>query len=162
VVSGAARAYFQPMIKKLVDLFKNPEAEVDLSEDEERAAVAALLVEAACADDDYADVERESIDRILASRYGLEPAGAERLRAMGEAARAEATDLVRFTQAIKKVVPHEERLAVIEAIWEIAYADGARDHTESALVRRLCGLLYVPDRDAGIARSRVKERLGID
>ena len=51
---------------------------------------------------------------------------------------------------------------MIEAVWEIAYADGTRDHDENALVRRLCGLLYVPDREAGLARQRVQRRLGID
>jgi len=45
-----------------------------------------------------------------------------------------------------------------EAVWEIAYADGNRDHHESALVRRLCGLLYVPDQESGAARKRVAAR----
>jgi len=143
-------------------LIRDPEAELELDEGDAREAVAAVLVMAACADDDYADCERSMIDRVLAQRYALSPWEAARLRASGEAAYESASDTVRFTQAIKRAVAHEDRVGVIEAVWEIAYADGARDHTESALVRRLCGLLYVPDRDAGLARQRVAARLGID
>ena len=148
------------MLKTLLTLIKNPEAEVELGPEEAREAVAAILVTAAHADDDYAESERAAIDRILSARYGLDQAEARHLRAEGEAAHEAATDLVRFTQAVKRAVPHEERIAVIEAVWEVAYADGDRDHTESALVRRLCGLLYVPDREAGEARRRVAARRG--
>ena len=160
--TGRGEGYLQTMLDKLMTLFKNPEAEVDLTEEEEEEAVAALLVEAAHADDVYEEIERDTIDRVLACRFDLDADAAERLRARGEAARQAATDLVRFTQAIKRAVPHEHRVGVIEAIWEVAYADGNRDHDENALVRRLCGLLYVPDKDAGLARQRVAERLGID
>jgi uncharacterized tellurite resistance protein B-like protein len=147
------------MLQKLLALFADPnDGSIDLSAEEGREAVAAILVEAARADDDYEQVEREHIDRILATRYGLDGAQAAELRAVGEAAQARATDLVRFTQAVKRAVPHEDRVSVIEAVWEIAYADGDRDHAESALVRRLCGLLYVEDRDAGLARQRVEAR----
>jgi len=146
------------MLKTLMTLIQNPEAEVELGPEEEREAVAAILVEAAQADDDYTDDERDAIDRVLAERFDLTTYAAKRLRAEGEAAQAAATDLVRFTQAVKRAVPHEHRVGVIEAVWEIAYADGRRDHFESALVRKLAGLLYVSDVDAGAARKRVAAR----
>jgi len=147
------------MLDKLFTLFRDPEAEVDLSEEEGHEAVAAILVEAAHADDDYAESERRTIDRVLARRYGLDEAEARALRARGEAAQQAAPDLLRFTRAVKRAVAHEDRIAVIEAVWEIALADGARDHAENALVRKLCGLLYVPDREAGLARQRVEARM---
>jgi uncharacterized tellurite resistance protein B-like protein len=150
------------MLDKLLTLFRDPEAEVELTPEEEHEAVAAILVEAAHADDEYAQSERAVIDRVLARRYDLTEEGARALRAKGEAAQQAATDLVRFTQAVKRAVPHEHRVGVIEAVWEIAYADGNRDHDENALVRRLCGLLYVPDKDAGLARQRVERRLGLE
>ncbi len=55
-------------------------------------------------------------------------------------------------------MPHEDRVAVIEAVWRVIYADGELDDEESSLVRRLCGLLYVPDQDAGLARQRVTDQ----
>jgi len=129
---------------------------------DERTALAALLVEAAHADGSYDAEESARIARILAARYGLSDTEAAALRAEGEAALAEALDLVRFTRAVKKAVPHEERVGVIEAVWEVIYADGVREMHESALIRKLCGLLHIEDREAGLARQRVAARLGIE
>ena len=38
-------------------------------------------------------------------------------------------------------------------------ADGELHHFEANLMRRLAGLLQVPDRDSGAARKRVLKRL---
>lgn len=120
-----------------------------------RVAIAAILVEAARSDETYQDRERQMIDRVLAERFGLAAAGAEALRQRGEEAQAEAVDLVRFTRAIKDAVPFEDRVGVIEAVWRVIFADQGQAGEESALVRRLSGLLYVPDQEAGLARQRV-------
>ena len=142
-------------------LFEGPEAvDEPLDETDAQVALAAILVEAARADDHFADTEREMIDRVLRRRYGLSEARAAEIRGEGEALQAEAADVVRFTRAIKDAVPHDERYGVVEALWEVIYADGLREADESALMRRLAGLLYVPDRDVAIARQRVAERLG--
>jgi uncharacterized tellurite resistance protein B-like protein len=122
-----------------------------------RVAIAAVLVEAARSDGGYLERERAMIDRVLGERFGLGSQAAAELRQRGEEAQAEAVDLVRFTRAIKDAVPHEDRVAVIEAVWRVIYADGALGADEDSLVRRLCGLLYVPDVDAGIARHRVSQ-----
>ncbi len=129
---------------------------------DERTALAALLVEAAHADGTYDVEESARIARVLATRYGLSTAEAAALRAEGEAAQAEAIDLVRFTRAVKTAVPHEERVGVIEAVWEVVYADGVREMHESALIRMLCGLLHIEGREAGLARQRVAARLGLE
>ncbi|MEM9146173.1 MAG: TerB family tellurite resistance protein [Pseudomonadota bacterium] len=150
------------MLSKLKALFGNPDAEIVLTEEDEREALAALLVEAAHADGEYQNSEKARIARVLGRRFGLSPGEAVSLRETGEAAHASATDIVRFTQALNKIVAHEDRIALIEAIWEVAYADGARDDAENALVRKLCGLFYIADRDAGLARQRVAKRLGFE
>jgi uncharacterized tellurite resistance protein B-like protein len=129
---------------------------------DERTALAAILVEAARADGSYDPEEAERILRVLAARYGLSEADAAALRAEGEAAQAAAVDLVRFTRAVKDAVSYEARAAVIEAVWEVVYADGTREMHESALIRKLCGLLHIEDREAGLARQRVAARLGLD
>ena len=149
------------MITSLMELFTRPEADADLPEAAGREAVAALLVAAAKADGLYDEEEAATISVILRRLYELDELSGDALKQEGEIAFAGAADLVRFTRAIKRVVPYEERIRIIEAIWEVAYADGSRDHSESALVRKLCGLLYVEDREAGLARQRVKARLGL-
>ena len=53
----------------------------------------------------------------------------------------------------------EERIELIEMIWEVVYADGELHDYEANLLRRLGGLLYVSDRERGDARKRVLARL---
>jgi uncharacterized tellurite resistance protein B-like protein len=144
------------MLDRLLSILSGAQ---DVPEDEGqtagRVAVAAVLVEAARADDVYLDAERAMIDRVLCERYGLTPPEAAALRADGETAQAEAVDLVRFTRAIKDAVPHEDRVSVIEAVWRVILSDDDRHPDENALMRRIGGLLYVPDREVGLARQRV-------
>ncbi len=149
------------MIDWISRLLQAPEGERAIPHDE-RAALAALLVEAARSDGDYDDDERARIDRVLATRFALPEAEARELRAEGEEAQAEAIDLVKFTRAVKDHVPHAERVGIIEALWEVVYADGTRDMHESALIRSLAGLLHVSDRDVGVARREVAEKYGIE
>jgi uncharacterized tellurite resistance protein B-like protein len=126
-----------------------------LPETDARLALAALLVRVARSDGDYAEAEAGRIDRILATRYGLSPFEAPKLRAKAEVLESEAPDTVRFTRAIKNAVPYEDREAVIEALWSVVLADGIRDHEEDAMLRLLANLLGVTDRDSNLARQRV-------
>ncbi|MFK7945635.1 MAG: TerB family tellurite resistance protein [Paracoccaceae bacterium] len=144
------------MIEKLLSLLGGTEsAPPEDTAKAGRVAIAAILVEAAHADGVYLDAEQTTIDQILAERYGLAAADAMALRTEGEVAQSEAVDLVGFTRAVKDAVPFEERIEVIECVWRVIYADDDRDMDEGNLIRKLAGLLYVPDRDAGLARQRV-------
>jgi len=126
-----------------------------LGDTDARLAIAALLVRVARSDGEYAIVEMANIDRILATRYALVDADAEALRIEGEALEIEAPDTVRFTRAIKECVAYEERLAVIEALWKIALADGERDAEEDALIRLVASLLGITDVDSAKARQKI-------
>jgi len=123
-------------------------------------AVGALLVEAARMDDRFEAAERAAIRRILARRFSLSPAETERLLAASEQAAAASSQLFRFTQLVVERFGPQERIGLIEMMWEVAYADGVLDPDEDALLRRVAGLIYVPDQDRGAARKRVLQRLG--
>lgn len=129
-----------------------------LTESDCSLALAALLVRIARADGHYDDQEIARIDKLLTGRYGLAPFEAVKLRGDAEVLESEAPDTVRFTRAIKDTVPYEERETVIEALWEIALADGSRDHEEDALMRLVAPMLGVNDRDSALARQRVEKR----
>ncbi|MBT6098080.1 MAG: TerB family tellurite resistance protein, partial [Marinovum sp.] len=101
-----------------------------LAPSDARLAIAALLVRVARSDNHYAESEIQRINRVLQTRYGLDAATAATLRQDGEMLEQEAPDTVRFTRAIKDAVPYDDRTAVIEALWQIALADGDRDDDE--------------------------------
>lgn len=123
-----------------------------------RNALAALLVRIAKADGVYEVTEIQRIDKILARRFALGPVEAAQLRAEAEAIEHEAPDTVRFTRAIKESVAYEERIAVIEAAWEVVLADGARDAEEDALMRMIAPMLGIEDQDSAMARRKIEAR----
>lgn len=123
-----------------------------------RRAVAALLVEAARADDHYEDREKTIIDSALAAMFDLAGAEAGALRAEGEKAQGEALDIQRFTRVAKQL-DAAEKITFVEQLWEIVLSDAVRDPYEDALMRRICGLIYLDDRESGAARKRVAARL---
>jgi len=125
-----------------------------LADDDARLALTALLVRIARSDNDYADSEMARIDRISAQRYGLSPFEAAALRARAEDLEAEAPDTVRFTRAIKEAVPYDDRLAVVQALWSVALADGHRTGEEDSLLRLVVSLLGVSDVDSALARQK--------
>ncbi len=135
-------------------------APAPLSGPDSRLALAALMVRIARADGDYAPAEKNVIEALLARRYGLSSDQALALRTEAEQLESEAPDTVRFTRAIKDAVAYEERLGVIEALWEVVLADGVRDNEENNLLRLLANLLGINDRDSAIARQQVAARLG--
>jgi uncharacterized tellurite resistance protein B-like protein len=120
------------------------------ADDDARLALTALLVRIARADGEYALAEIARIDRINIARYGFDETAAQALRASAETLESEAPDTVRFTRAIKDAVPFEAREAVVEAMWDVALADGARDHDEDTLLRLVANLLGVNDRDSNM------------
>jgi len=145
------------MFADLLRRLSAPETE-PLPDPDARLALTALLVRIARSDGDYADVEVRRIDRIAMARYGLSPFEAAALRREAEALEGEAPDTVRFTREIKDAVPYEEREGVVEALWDVVLADGARDHEEDGLIRLVSNLLGVNDRDSALARKRVEAR----
>ncbi|MFY2826125.1 TerB family tellurite resistance protein [Ruegeria sp. MALMAid1280] len=126
-----------------------------LADDDARLALTALLVRIARSDNDYADTEMARIDKISAERYGLSPFEAAALRARAEDLEAEAPDTVRFTRAIKEAIAYDDRLAVVQAMWSVALADGQRTGEEDSLLRLVVSLLGVSDVDSALARQKV-------
>ena len=144
---------FAELLNRLTGAAPEPIDTLDL-----RRALTALLVRLARSDNHYAATEIIRIDRIISARYGLDKDAAASLRAEAEQLESEAPDTVRFTRAIKDAVPYEDRVGVIEALWEVALADGGRDQDEDALVRLVSNLLGVSDMDSAKARQRVDKR----
>jgi uncharacterized tellurite resistance protein B-like protein len=129
--------------------------------DELKLALTALLVEAAHAHDHFDESERNVVARLLERHFKLSPADARQLLAAGEREADQSAELFHFTRIINERLSFEQRIELIEMLWEVAYADGVLDQYEDSLLRRVGGLIYVPDRERGMARQRVLRRLGL-
>ena len=116
--------------------------------------ITALLIHAAKIDDNYTDVEKEIIKKALISLNAITPNEAEELLKKAEKIEQESNQIVAFTREIKKN-SMEFRLKIIEILWKIVYSDGSSDSYESNLIRRVCGLLYISDRDSGMIKIKI-------
>jgi uncharacterized tellurite resistance protein B-like protein len=97
----------------------------------------------------------------LARRFGLDRGEVTRLIKAAKEGATKATDLHHFTQVVVKNFNEEERIGVIEMLWDVAYSDSILTGDEDALIRRVAGLIYVSDWERGEAKRRVTKRLAI-
>lgn len=130
--------------------------------DELQLAAAALLVEAAEMDNDFAESERAAITELVKHRFALSDEEAATLLAAASDRVAESTQLFGFTRVVNDRFSFEERVELLEMLWQVVYADGRLHDYEASLMRRIAGLIHVPDRDSGDARKRALARLGLD
>jgi uncharacterized tellurite resistance protein B-like protein len=148
-------------LRQILSIPESPQGRPPRHSFEERQlAAAALMVEAASMDSEFGTKERAKIAELVELRFALSPVEAEDLLQEAERMASDSVQWQGFTSAIKEGFDHEERIEVIEMLWEIVYADGELHDYEASLLRRITGLLYVSDRDSGEARKRVLARLG--
>jgi len=117
--------------------------------------VAALLIHAAKIDENYTDDEKKIITSAIMQLENINFDQAQKLLKIAEKKEEESNQIIEFTREIKKY-PMEFRFKIIEIIWKIVYSDGASDAYESSLIRRICGLLYISDKDNGVIKARVQ------
>ena len=123
--------------------------------DNKYVLIAALLIHAAKIDENYTDIERKIIKKALVDLNNINSDQADELIKNAEKKEEESNQIVEFTREIKKY-SMEFRLKIIEVIWKIVYSNGTSDNYESNLIRRICGLLYISDKDNGIIKTKVK------
>ena len=122
--------------------------------DNKNILIAALLVHAAKIDDEYTDVEKKIIKQALINLNLAKLNEVDELLKTAEEKEKESNQIVEFTKEIKKN-SMEFRLKIIEMLWKIVYSDKTNDNFESNLVRRVCGLLYVSDKDSGMIKVKI-------
>ncbi|MCG6909034.1 MAG: TerB family tellurite resistance protein [Deltaproteobacteria bacterium] len=104
-------------------------------------AVCALLVELASIDEHFTRAEMEAILAILKEKYGLAGEHADALIAEAEKELEESVDLWQFASLINRNYSNEEKIAIIEALWQVVYVDGKMDKYEHYLMNKLKHLL---------------------
>ena len=124
----------------------------------ENVLIAALLIHAAKIDEHYTDKEKNIIKKALINLNTMSENDAERILKEAEQKEQESNQIVEFTKEIKKN-SMEFRLKIIEILWKIVYSDGSSDSFESNLIRRVCGLLYISDRDSGTIKLKIKNSM---
>ena len=120
--------------------------------------VAALLIHAAKIDENYTEKEKNIIKRALMDLDNINATKVDEIIELATKKEKESNQIIEFTQKIKRETI-DFKLKIIEILWKIVYSDGADDNYESNLIRRVCGLLYISDKDSGIIKLKVKNSI---
>ncbi len=120
-------------------------------------ATAVLLVEVARADHKVEEQELATIRRLLLERLSL---CEEEVDSLLQQAGEEADHLVslqHITRRMNEQLSQQEKLRVVEMMWQVVYADGEKHHYEEHLIRQVADLLYIPHVDFIRARHLAEQ-----
>lgn len=146
------------MLKKLFQAFRPPQPPA-LPDPDAELALGALMVRVAQSDREYQLEEISLIDRILARLYQHNAIEAAKVRASCEKLHAAAPETDTFGRLIRETTGLDERLAALDALWEVVLADGEQKEGELKIIeeaRKAMGLSFA---DSEAARDRVQARL---
>lgn len=126
-----------------------------------RLATAALLAEMVRIDREVTPEEQALAQRAIRERFGLSEAETTELLALADAEVRQSTDYYQFTSLINRGFSQADKEQVIELLWRVAYADAELSAHELHLMRKVAGLLHVPDSAYIAAKMRAKAAAGV-
>ena len=147
------------LFKTTVNKFKNNEENIQNDEVKALNSIVALLVEAASIDGEIGNDEKNQIENILIERLNLDKIEADKILEQTISESEEQIEIWSKTNDIRKELDYEERLNILELMWEIVLVDDVLDVFEAQLMRRVSGLLYISDIDSGTSKKRAIEKL---
>tara|TARA_B100000767_G_C19319648_1_gene351039 strand:- start:125 stop:535 length:411 start_codon:yes stop_codon:yes gene_type:complete len=117
--------------------------------------VAALLIHAAKIDENYTDHEEKIIKKTLLE-LGAKIENLENLVTNAKKIEDNANQILDFTKEIKNM-HQENKIKIIESLWQIIYSNKEADIYETGLMRRLAGLLYIDNKTMGDIKDKIKK-----
>ena len=106
--------------------------------------ISALLVHAANIDEIYSEHEKDLIKNFIKSYLNNEDEN--EILKKAEEVEKNSNQLLNYTSIIKEN-SIEIKKDIIEHLWKVIISDKTVDQYESNLMRRICGLIYFPDKD---------------
>ena len=107
--------------------------------------ISALLVHAANIDEIYSDHEKDLVKDFIKSY--LKEEDENQILKEAEEIENNSNQLLNYTNIIKQN-SFEIKKDIIEHLWKVIISDNSVDQYESNLMRRICGLIYFPDKES--------------
>jgi len=123
-------------------------------------ATAALLFEMMRMDDKINEQEKSLLKSLISQRFTLSNSETEQLIQLAEQEAMQAIDYHSFTSLINSHFSAEEKIDIVEHLWQVAYADSHIDKYEDHLVRKIAELIYVPHSAFIAAKHRAASKTG--
>jgi uncharacterized tellurite resistance protein B-like protein len=118
--------------------------------------ITALLVHVAKVDEIYTEKEKKIIKNFILS-FSYSEKDCDDILQDSEKLESDSIQLFNFTSAIKKE-SLEVKTEIIEHLWKIIISDQSVDQYETSLMRRICGLIYFPDKLSGDIKLKISNQ----
>ena len=135
-------------------LFKKNKANENDENHLSLTSIAALLIHSAKIDENFTEKERVIIKNALIE-MGADQNNIDEIIRDAEVKEKDSNQILEFTKEVKNK-SIEEKMIVIEALWNIIYSDENADMYETNLMRRLSGLLYLNPKIVGDIKEKIK------
>ena len=121
--------------------------------------VVSLLIHAAKIDEKYTDEERKLIKEFILNfsqlnKKNVAEKDVKEIINKAEDIEKSSNQILEFTKEIKKIDLKLKKI-VLKTLWQIILSDNKSGIYENNLMRRICGLLYVPDKLSGEIKSNI-------
>ena len=143
------------MLKKLWQVLTANVADEPVAAERIPLAAAVLLLEVAYADGTFHQSEQALLGRLMKEHFDVTDDALDDLLELAETTRQNSFDLHQFTKEINKAFSQPEKERIIEAVWQLVFADGQLDRYEDALMRQLGTLIGLSHRQLIDAKLRV-------
>tara|TARA_A100001234_G_scaffold215235_1_gene219787 strand:+ start:624 stop:1034 length:411 start_codon:yes stop_codon:yes gene_type:complete len=117
--------------------------------------ICALLIHAAKIDENYSTKEREIIKKTLLI-IGVNKESLDEIITKGEIIEKDSNQILNFTKKVKSMI-EEDKIKIVEALWQIIYSNNDADIYETNLMRRLAGLLYIDNQIMGDIKEKIQK-----
>ena len=107
--------------------------------------ISALLVHAAKIDEIYSEHEKDLIKNFIKSY--LKDSNVNEILKKAEEIENNSNQLLNFTNIVKNN-SMDIKKDIVEHLWKVIISDNTVDQYESNLMRRICGLIYLPDKES--------------
>lgn len=118
-------------------------------------AACALFIEMGRIDETFTEAETAAILSILMKKYNLTPEQADALMIRADEELEKSVDLWQFARLINENYSIQEKIEVIEILWQIVYIDGKMDKYENYLMHKLSKLLRLSHNQLIEAKQKV-------
>ena len=124
-------------------------------EQKDLIGITALLIHAAKIDENYSEKE-EKIIKDFINKFEFNVNTQKKILDEAEKLETDSNQLLNFTNIIKKN-DKIDKYMIIEQLWKIIISDNNSDQYETNLMRRICGLIYFPDKLSGEIKLKLKK-----
>ena len=142
----------------ILNFSKNRKVSVDDNKNDDLVKIIALLVHAARIDENYSELEKKIIFNFVTNFSKKTKEEVLQIIKKSEEHEENSNQILEYTRSVKKM-DIKLKTMVVETLWKIILSDNKSGQYEGNLMRRICGLLYLPDKLSGeIKLNILKEK----